>query len=206
MKRQNIQVWYNGKWNDEKLIQNPHGHTSHFIHNFLTSKQCDDIVNSRVNWKSYEGEVFDEGDSEVRKDIRKVHVYELPKSLEWLFEKVWSTIQKSNSKLWQYDLEGIGEPPILLEYIAPGAGYSWHMDLGKKGPSTNRKLLFVILLNDQFEGGDLNTFFGGENLSKVDLKKGTIVIYPSYTLHQVSEVTKGTRYAIIGWAGGDTFR
>ena len=206
MKRNDIKVWYNGKWNNEKLVQNPHSHYPHVIHNYLTPKQCDEIVKARVSWESYEGEVFDTDESEVRKDIRKVHVYTLPKSLEELIEKIWSTLQKTNSKFYQYNLEGIGEPPILLEYIAPGAGYEWHMDLGKKGPSTNRKLLFVILLNDEFEGGDLNVFYGGENLQTIPLKKGSIVMFPSYTLHQVSEVIKGTRYAIIGWAGGDTFK
>ena len=206
MKRQNIQVWYNGKWNDEKLVQNPHAHSFHFIHNFLTPKQCDDIINSRVNWESYPGEVFDASESEVRKDIREVNVYNMPKSLEWLFEKVWSTIQRTNSKFWQYDLEGITEPLMFLEYIAPSIGYKWHMDLGKKRQSTNRKLLFVILLNDQFEGGDLDIFYGGENRQSLPLKKGSLVILPSYTLHQVSDVTKGKRYAIIGWAGGDPFK
>jgi PKHD-type hydroxylase len=206
MKRNSIKVWYNGKWNDEKLIQNSNSHYHHVIHNFLTPKQCDDIVNARVNWESYEGEVFDANESEVRKDIRKVNVYDMPKSLNWILEKIWSTIQKTNSKFWQYELEGLTERPMFLEYFAPDSGYAWHMDLGKKGESTNRKLLYVILLNDQFEGGDLNIFYGGENMQPLPLKKGSIILCPSYTLHQVSEVTKGTRYAIIGWAGGDTFR
>lgn len=201
-----MKMWYNGKWNDKELTQNPHGHTYVTIPYFLSDDQCDEIVKNRVSWTSYQGEVFDAGDSEIRKDIRKVHVYEPPKSMNWFNDLIWSTVQKVNKEYWNYDLEGIGEPPILLEYIAPEAGYLWHMDLGKKGPSTNRKVLFVVLLNEEFEGGDLNVFFGGENHSTIPLEKGTVVMFPSYTLHEVTEVVKGTRYAIIGWAGGHTFK
>ena len=90
MKKSSMKVWYNGQWNDEKLIQNSHSHCYRIIHNFLTPKQCDDIVNARVNWRSYEGEVFDAQESEVKKDIRKVNVYDMPKSLNWTLEKIWS--------------------------------------------------------------------------------------------------------------------
>ena len=37
-------------------------------------------------------------------------------------------------------------------------------------------------------------------------KKGTIIFFPSYTLHEVTKVTKGTRRALVGWATGPAFK
>ena len=34
---------------------------------------------------------------------------------------------------------------------------------------------------------------------------GTMILFPSYVLHRVSEVTKGTRYSLVGWAHGNSF-
>ena len=36
--------------------------------------------------------------------------------------------------------------------------------------------------------------------------KGTVVIFPSYMMHRVSEVTKGTRESLVLWVGGDHYR
>jgi len=201
-----VDFWHDGKWNNKNVVQCPNSHNWVVIHNYFTDEQCDNIVNERVKWTSYEGTVFDSDEAQIHTDIRRVNVYEPPKSFDWLKDFLWSTLQKANSDNWKFELEGIGEPPILLEYISPGAKYIWHMDLGKKGPSTNRKILFVVLLNDEFEGGDLNIFFGGCNNQTMPLKKGSIVMFPSYTLHEVEEVLKGTRYTLAGWAGGNTFR
>lgn len=59
-------------------------------------------------------------------------------------------------------------------------------------------LSFVGLLNDDFEGGDF-VFFDDY---KVELKSGDVVMFPSCFLypHQVTEITKGTRYSFVTWA------
>ena len=35
--------------------------------------------------------------------------------------------------------------------------------------------------------------------------KGTCIIFPSFTYHQVTPVTHGTREALVGWFAGDTY-
>jgi predicted 2-oxoglutarate/Fe(II)-dependent dioxygenase YbiX len=32
-----------------------------------------------------------------------------------------------------------------------------------------------------------------------------MIIFPSYLVHKVMPVTSGTRYALVGWAHGNTF-
>jgi len=58
-------------------------------------------------------------------------------------------------------------------------------------------LSIVGLLNDDFEGGELE-FFGDY---KLPLTKGSLVIFPSVFLypHTVLPITKGTRYSFVSW-------
>ena len=58
-------------------------------------------------------------------------------------------------------------------------------------------LSFVGLLSDDFEGGEFIMF----DDYKVDLEAGDIVMFPSCFLypHQVTTVTKGTRYSFVAW-------
>lgn len=56
---------------------------------------------------------------------------------------------------------------------------------------------FIVNLNDDYEGGEL--IFSKE--IKINLKKGDVVIFPSNFMypHEISAVTAGTRYSIVGW-------
>jgi len=71
-------------------------------------------------------------------------------------------------------------------------------DLLKFHGSGQRAISCSILLNDEFEGGQLGFW---NNTFKPIQRKGTIVVFPSNFMypHQVSEITKGTRYAIVTW-------
>jgi len=33
-----------------------------------------------------------------------------------------------------------------------------------------------------------------------------MIFFPSYTLHEVTPVTKGTRYTLVGWVHGPAFK
>ena len=59
-------------------------------------------------------------------------------------------------------------------------------------------LTVLGLLNDDFEGGDFLMFDG----KKIELSAGDIIIFPSNFLypHEVTSVTKGTRYSFVSWA------
>ena len=70
-----------------------------------------------------------------------------------------------------------------------------------------RKLSMTCLLNDpkDFEGGNFMFRASNEEYS-VDLNKGDVIIFPSYLLHKVSQVTKGSRCSLVVWALGEPFR
>lgn len=76
-----------------------------------------------------------------------------------------------------------------------GCFYKQHTDMGNK---YNRVLSIVILLNDDFSGGEL-AFFNAKYV--IPLKKNDMVIFPSNFMypHQVMPVTSGTRYTLVTW-------
>jgi predicted 2-oxoglutarate/Fe(II)-dependent dioxygenase YbiX len=84
----------------------------------------------------------------------------------------------------------------LLKYEV-GQFHKEHVDQYQDIP--NRFLAMSFLMNDDYEGGEL-AFFNKTYIPKV--KKNQVVVFPSNFLytHQVTPVTKGTRYSIITWA------
>ncbi|MEA3638752.1 MAG: Fe2+-dependent dioxygenase [Lamprobacter sp.] len=92
--------------------------------------------------------------------------------------------------------------PIFARY-RPGMTYGDHVDdpiMGSTGPRFRSDVSMTLFLNepDRYEGGDLvmRTPFGDR---RVKLPAGDAVIYPSSSLHQVAEVTRGERLVALTW-------
>ena len=86
----------------------------------------------------------------------------------------------------------------ILRYPVNGH-YAVHYDHHNLFPRT---LSFIIFLNDDYEGGDLQFLFPDErNIFNVKKNKGRIVIFPSNFLfrHRIMPVTKGERYSLVAW-------
>ena len=88
----------------------------------------------------------------------------------------------------------------LLRYDANEhkAGYTFHEDFGLD--CSERHLSISICLNNEYEGGEFVFDISGGHYT-VPQNVGDAVIFPSNFMfpHQVNKVTKGTRYALIGW-------
>jgi hypothetical protein len=72
-----------------------------------------------------------------------------------------------------------------------------------------RKLSMTILLNDDFEGGELQiaSYNKGECFIKTPkMNKGSVIVFPSFIEHQVLEVTEGERYSLVAWFLGKPFK
>lgn len=120
----------------------------------------------------------------------------------WLFEKMSSVALRCNQNWYNFDLSAFGEALQLTRYLAEEEGhYEWHEDVGANNMSL-RKLSMVVMLNDDFEGGELEIF----PYEKIKLKKGMIICFPSYKYHKVHSVTKGERWSLVSWVSGPPFR
>lgn len=114
-----------------------------------------------------------------------------------------------NSNYHRFDLSGVvqTDPLLLLKYSSDeGARYNWHMDVGPTNPT--RKLSFTIQLSSpsEYSGGNLE-FMPEHGFDQEAIRQqGTLIVFPAFRLHRVTPVTSGTRYALIGWLHGNSFR
>ncbi|MEZ5647565.1 MAG: Fe2+-dependent dioxygenase [Alphaproteobacteria bacterium] len=89
--------------------------------------------------------------------------------------------------------------PLLLSRYDKGMGYGLHVDDAlMDGLRTDISFTLFLSDPDGYSGGDLTmSTTAGEQSFK--LPAGSLILYPSTTLHRVEEVTKGTRLAAVGW-------
>jgi PKHD-type hydroxylase len=128
-----------------------------------------------------------------------IHRRELPS----LFEKLYRVVCDQNMTVYKFHLF---EMPDIIQYAEynESSFYNWHMDCGSEQP--NRKLSLSIQLSDpsEYEGGDVEIMIMDDPI-KLPKEKGTVIIFPSFFLHRVTPVTKGTRKSLVVWIDGPTF-
>ena len=114
-------------------------------------------------------------------------------------EKIFDCVYHYQEKFNHVDIKKISQLD-LLRYDANEykAGYKFHKDFGHT--CTERHLSISICLNNEYEGGEF-VFDLPSGHYTVPQNIGDAVIFPSNFMfpHQVNKVTKGTRYALIGW-------
>lgn len=91
-------------------------------------------------------------------------------------------------------------PPLITRY-QPGMRYGGHADaayITLPGGTLRSDISCTIFLNDpdDYDGGALHIALGDGELS-FKLPPGSAILYPSDTLHQVDEVTRGERLVAI---------
>lgn len=88
---------------------------------------------------------------------------------------------------------------ILLNRYREGMEYGAHVDAPYiDGVRTD--LSFTLFLSDpaDYDGGEL-VIDGAGAEDSVKLPAGSLVLYPSASLHRVSKVTRGERLSAVGW-------
>lgn len=128
----------------------------------------------------------------------------------WIYDRMAYVARSLNGQFYRFDLYGFSEHMQFTVYEEDSGGhYTWHIDSGGGaiGNLAPRKLSCVLQLTDpsEYEGGELELMTAGEP-TKVIKKKGLVVAFPSYTLHRVTPITKGTRKSLVVWVTGPAFR
>lgn len=146
-------------------------------------------------------------DNPYDETVRKTHACWIP-PLEQISQIMLNHALIANYKAgWNADIEYI-EPVQFGEY-AEGGHYEWHADtpvLSGNMHARCRKLTVVVMLTppEEYEGGEL--LIGFPKHQTAPNSQGTIIVFPSPTLHKVTPVTKGKRYTLVGWCSGPTWK
>lgn len=138
------------------------------------------------------------------------------------YEDIQFTKYNSPGGFYGWHRDGNGDWPAVYKRYIPGVtnakpkengqppnGYTTvHEQVGKV-----RKLSVTINLSDSndYEGGLLKFDYGEHNdeqyhVCKEITPRGSMIVFPSYTPHCVTPVTKGTRYSLVVWCLGRPFK
>jgi len=143
----------------------------------------------------------------VDMNIRRSELNWLYKNEEtsWVFSKLSHVVSSLNADFFGFELTGFGEAIQLTNYHENKQGmYGWHQDFGG---GVSRKLSVVMQLSDpsEYEGGNLEILTSANPIA-MKKQRGLITVFPSWALHQVTPVTKGTRQSLVAWISGAPFR
>lgn len=170
----------------------------------------DEVEKIRAIWNEEaadEAMVNKEGAATAREDLRKSRIMFLKPGAQtdWIYDKLGNACISINSRRFQFDIRGFQTELQLASYGEENF-FDWHMDFGT-GDVSNRKLSISVQLcdPDEYEGGDLQ-FMINHEIFTAPRTKGTAIIFPSFALHRVTKVTKGTRMSIVGWIAGPPYR
>lgn len=91
--------------------------------------------------------------------------------------------------------------PLISRYVV-GMKYGAHIDdaIRAGNPAMRADISYTLFLSnpDSYNGGELVISDGGGE-RRVKLSAGSVIFYPSDTLHWVNEITDGERIAAVGW-------
>jgi PKHD-type hydroxylase len=132
-----------------------------------------------------------------------------------IFDRLNSVIEEINDRYYNFVLNGYNSFQYTEYHHDENGEYNFHMDTGfgnRNGDDQfeTRKLSLVMCLNrpnEDFEGGQFYMNQGSEkNAFGVEMKRGRIILFPSFLIHRVAPVTKGIRKSLVIWVTGPKFR
>ena len=168
----------------------------------------EEVVRIRSYFDNQDAELGKIGNS-IDEALRKSKInwlYNHDGESDWLYRKLTDYVNEANTKYFKYDLHFL-ESIQLSEYNESYQGkYAKHVDYGFT-ELINRKLSFTVQLSDpwEYEGGNLLLYPGSDTVS-ITKKKGSLTLFSSFMLHEVTEVTQGTRLSAVGWVSGPKFK
>ncbi len=146
-------------------------------------------------------------DPEETKNVRKSKQHWLEWDT-WIAGIIHNIFISANNDYFHYDLDHFDSGMQVTKYGVDDY-YGWHVDMSPSNDKTThtRKLSMSLLLNDDFEGGELEVASTLGMVSfNAELKAGTCAVFPAWVKHRVKPVTSGTRYSLVAWMNGPPFK
>jgi PKHD-type hydroxylase len=168
------------------------------IDDILNSEELDEIVSTLNEAEFVDGKLTAGWHAKLVKNNRQLKKGTSQNDL--LQQKIKAAL--SRNALFQTAIRPKTIHSLLFSCYEKGMSYDRHVDNALMGSSIvyRSDVSFTIFLNspDEYEGGEL-IIEGMQNETSYKLAAGSVILYPSTTLHRVNSITKGKRLVAVGW-------
>lgn len=125
----------------------------------------------------------------------------------WVYERMSGHVNYLNENYWNYDLDYIENMQFTYYDSNESGCYVKHQDSECHNLPVKRKLSLITQLSDssEYEGGEI-LLHVSNNPIKIPKRKGLVISFPSYVLHEVTPVTSGERYSLVSWIHGNLLK
>ena len=184
----------------------------------LTPELCEYIIRKASAQKLYDGTVGLEGKT-VDHRMRHSEVSFLERNdsrYDKVFRIVDDCVEEANQQWFGVDYSRYGLRSLQFTRYrgdAKGGGHYYrpHQDtvLGSEGMPTQRKLSVTVQLTDpkEYTGGDFDVHYTPAKPPADKIRaQGTVIVFPSLVIHEVTPVTSGVRHSLVGWYPGPLWR
>ena len=184
-----------------------------FWESTLPSFICDEIINRHENQGNFiEGKIESSPDYKS-KSLRKSDV--IFSDDQWINAILYGYVIFANNQNFNYELTDFDKECAQLTRYVKGEFYNLHRDFcpTRNMDSYTRKLSATVQLSDSddYEGGDLvidmsaydEDYTNRRKNHKMTRCKGSVIVFDSRLPHEVTPVTRGTRYSLVKWVHGD---
>ena len=190
----------------------------------LSEKLCDDIIQIGMDNKPNIATtgLVGRNDEDIKNLLQKRDSHITWLNEEWIYKEIRPYVHRANKLAgWNFDI--VDSEPCQFTIYNEGQYYGWHTDSSgwyyekEKQNGLIRKLSVTISLSHphEYEGGvlEFDTRTQDEPNDKSNivpckqiLPRGSICVFPSFTHHRVSPVTKGKRLSLVQWNLGPEWR
>ncbi|NEQ35295.1 MAG: 2OG-Fe(II) oxygenase [Okeania sp. SIO3I5] len=175
----------------------------------LTAQECDWIISLSQNLATGQNYIV----PATNPSYRQVSAWKISQTQEtnWVWQRLINNVVYANNSWWNYDIVGILEFIQLICYDSTNSSDqiqdNCDLHIDNEYPFSFRKISFSVELSDpnSYEGAELSLYVQ-ENPKILPRSRGTMIMFPSFILHEVTPIIKGKRWALIGWVTGPQFR
>lgn len=176
------------------------------VPNVFTEDECDQIIAQCKEQEMVPGPIYDGTKQVVMEGVRKAENWVFPDihpDYAWIRQRLHSASREINSNWFEFDI--VGNRPDRIAFVVYPTGGFFHPHVDNLGSEELgfKKLSCVVQLSDpdSYMGGDLSCSL----TNKVPPRdRGTMIAFPSYVRHCVSEVESGERCILVNWCVSDT--
>lgn len=175
-----------------------------FYPNYFSNDECDRIIQAGLEIEALQSTIGSTSfvtNTSIRQGL--VGFFNPTNSdTKWLFDRMQQLTLDMNRQFWNFDITYL-ECIQFSRYETPGDFYTHHMDMSY-GQAEHRKISISVQLSDagDYQGSDLKLFRVGKEMDTAPRERGTVILFPSYHVHEVTPLISGTRYSLVSWIVG----